>query len=207
MAYLLASLNILVHWTVHGDGIYLSNNPLSTVRYCKFLRLFLLALRSVVPPPAPCLPYLPSRTSPQLDFNKHVVLQMGGARRFDRHSHRDPHTLTYTSTNQTSLRTHRTHAVMWVQNEKQGIKLAKMDWANFYIYVPVYISTTLWPWVVFSSAVLHYPHFPHKGKKLQLHLLTWTMYHKMFSLCVFFLALCQMSFNLSANVRGVGIFF
>lgn len=31
-----------------------------------------------------------------------------------------------------------------------------MDWANFYIYVPVYISTTLWPWVVFSSAVLHY---------------------------------------------------
>lgn len=38
-----------------------------------------------------------------------------------------------------------------------------LDWANFYIYVPVYISTTLWPWVVFSSAVLHYS--PHTGKE------------------------------------------
>lgn len=33
------------------------------------------------------------------------------------------------------------------------------DWANFYIYVLVYISTTLWPWVKCSSAEPHYaPH-------------------------------------------------
>lgn len=56
-------------------------NLLSTVRYCKFLRLFRLALRSVVPPPtlSPKTPlplplYLPSRISPPVGFDKHVVL-------------------------------------------------------------------------------------------------------------------------------------
>lgn len=38
-------------------------NLLSTVRYCKFLRLFRLALRSVVPPPHP-LPQNPPPPAP-----------------------------------------------------------------------------------------------------------------------------------------------
>lgn len=69
---------------------------------------------------------------------------------FDRrHSHRAPHILTYTSTNMTSLKKTHTqkkppHAVMWAQNV--GLNWQKsLDRANFYIYVPVYISTTLWP--------------------------------------------------------------
>lgn len=78
-----------------------------------------------------------------------------------------------------------------------------LDWADFYIYVPVYISTTLWPWVVFSSAVLHY--FPQKRERVQLHLLKRTMYHNiLFSLCVFFFfGLVSDEFHPLGNIRGV----
>lgn len=49
-------------------------------------------------------------------------------------------------------------------NENVRINWQKLfDWANFYIYVLVYISTTLWPWVKCSSAELHYS--PHKGEE------------------------------------------
>lgn len=144
MAYLLASLNILAHCTVNGDGIHLHSsaptqppsrsplslciNLLSTVRYCKFLRLFRLALHSVVPPPFPL--YLPPKILTPVGFEKHVVLQMGGARRFDRrHSHRAPHTLAYTSTNMTSLQTTRNtcgHVGWKMEKKKVGLNLAKM---------------------------------------------------------------------------------
>lgn len=122
-------------------------------------------------PLPPHTPAFPSRVSSQLDLTSMWFCNEGACGCDRRLSHRAPntHTLAYTSTNLTSLQTHGSHAVVWVQKQKKreknvGINWQKcLDWANFYIYVPVYISTTLWPWVVFSSAVLHYS--PHKGKE------------------------------------------
>lgn len=174
MAYLLASLNILMYCTVYGDGIHIHIKPppppppppqsplslcinlLSTVRYCKFLCSVLL---SVLLCPSPS--YLPSVMSSSWIWQAcgsavevHVVLT------------EDIHTELHTHSHIQAQLWHlyKTHVVVRVQNEDVGFNWQKcLDWANFYIYVPVYTSTTLWPWVVFSSAVLHY--VPHKGKE------------------------------------------
>lgn len=66
------------------------------------------------------------------------------------------------------------------------------------------ISTTLWPWVVSSSAVLHY--FPHKGRECSFFICQREQCTiRCFCFCL--LASCQLSFNLWQIVGGVCAFF
>lgn len=108
----------------------------STVRYCKFLHFFL----------DPLISY---RFSAPVGFDKQVVVTED--------IHTEPHAYkhkyaipskTWNICSQASA------------DENIGFNWQKLfDWANFYIYVLVYISTTLWPWVNCSSAELDYsPH-------------------------------------------------
>lgn len=57
--------------TLAASTFFPYTNQLSTVRYCKFLRLFSLVLKSDDPLPPPF--YLPSVTP--VGFDKHVILQ------------------------------------------------------------------------------------------------------------------------------------
>lgn len=95
---------------------------------------------------------------------------------------------------------------MCVQANKKHVSLnwqIPLDRANFYMYVPVYISTTplaLGGIQQCSPALL----LSHR-EKVQLHLLTRTMYHQMFVL-FFFLLFCfglvSVVFQPLRNIRG-----
>lgn len=81
-----------------------------------------------------------------------------GARR---HSHRAPHTCIYKHKYDIFMNTV-SHVSAEIKVESNWLK--SLDWANFYIYVPVYFATVLLPWwycvVQFSIT------FPTKGENL-----------------------------------------
>lgn len=189
MVYLLASLRMFVYCTVYGDGIHFRRPPAHPpttmvtsfplcICYLPSVTVNFSSLALLTAPPLSLLPPPPSRFSSRVSsavgFDKHVVFCNEGACGCDRrHSHKSSTNTTHTHTHshiqaQTwHLFKHMDHMQLCECKKKKKIwELIGekcMDWANFYIYVPVYISTTLWPWVVFSSAVLHYS--PHKGKE------------------------------------------
>lgn len=105
----------------------------TTIRYCKLFSIWSVLLSVQLCPSLPSSLFPPNNLPP-VGFDKHVVLQMRGARCFVRR-----HSLTHTHTS-TNMTEHMQSCVC----KMKTFKLAKcLDWAHFYIYVPVYFYHTL----------------------------------------------------------------